>query len=322
MKKIFCVLLACALLWAVTAGCSAGPQPYDLDAGRIKADTIYLCRELGDRPTGTDRERAACDWLGEQLAQMGFSPEADSLARAPFDGFPGMTSENLVAVCNRGSDGPILCVMAHYDSVEGSPGARDNAAAVATLLELARYLGPECGELEAEVRLLFLGSEENGYHGASAYVEALSQEELQRHLAAFNLENSAASPGRGAQLLCGTVGGMADGTYQEGNFLEPMENLVTRTASDAYGQLYGGDPLPVFHMGGSDHLIFHQAGIEAANLCWKYIREDGFPTVPPQYHQPTDTPDGMDFKTAVITGRCVLSSLFTLAESGGERARF
>ena len=38
--------------------------------------------------------------------------------------------------------GPIV-VGAHYDSVPGSPGADDNASAVAVMLELARILGPE-----------------------------------------------------------------------------------------------------------------------------------------------------------------------------------
>ena len=314
-KRALAALLGAALGLGLISGCAAEP-PYPLSAERIQADTEYLCDEIGDRPTGTEKERLACDWLEEQLEGLGFSRESGTLERVGFDGFPGMTSENLVAVCNPDSQGPILCVMAHYDSVEGCPGARDNAAAVAALLELARYLGTRREDLSGQIRLLFLGSEENGYHGASAYVEGLSPEELERHMVAFNLENSAASPGEGAVLMCGTMGGETDSGYQEGNFLEPMKNLATRTVSAAYQQLYGGEDLPVFHLGGSDHRIFHQAGIDAANVCWKYIKEDGFPSVPPQYHQPTDTPDGMDFDTAVITASCVLDSLYRLI--GGE----
>ena len=318
MKKRTAMLLVGIALLGTLSGCTAQERSYGLDAGRIQADTQYLCEEIGDRPTGTEKERGACDWLEGQLEEIGFSYDAGTLQRVGFEGFPGMTSENLIAVCNRGSDGPVLCVMAHYDSVEGSPGARDNGSAVCTLLELARYLGAERADLDAEVRILLLGSEENGYHGASAYVEGLSQEERERHLAAFNLENSAASPGPGAILLCGTMGGIQDGTYQEGNFLEPMENIASQAVSRAYQERYGGEALPVFHMGGSDHRIFHQAEIPAVNLCWKYIREDGFPTVPEEYHQPTDTPEGMDFDTAVITGSCVLDALYQLADAAEE----
>lgn len=300
MKRILPLLAALSLL---LTGC--GRRDYGLSARRIQEDTEYLCEQIGDRPTGTDKERAAADWLEERLEEAGFSQEDGSLLRLPFRGLFGLTSENLIAVCNPGAQGPILCVMAHYDTVEGSPGARDNSSSVAVLLELARYLGPERSELKGEVRLLFLGSEENGYHGASAYVEGLSREERQRHLAAFNMENSAASPGPGAILTCATLGGVVDGAYQEGDFLEPAPNLSSRTLSQA-SQALGGEALPLFHRGMSDHVIFHEAGLEAANISWRFLDSDGLITVPPEYHLSSDIPDTMDFLGGVTTGSCIL----------------
>lgn len=303
MKGILPLLAALALL---LSGC--GRQDYGLSVRRIRTDTEYLCEQIGDRPTGTDKERAAARWLEEQLEEAGFSKQDGSLLRVPFQGLFGLTSENLIAVCNSGNPGPILCVMAHYDTVTGSPGARDNSSSVAVLLELARYLGPEQARLAGEVRLLFLGSEENGYHGASAYVAGLSQEERQRHLAAFNMENSAAPPGPGAILTCATLGGVVDGAYQEGNFLEPTPNLASQTLAQA-SQALGGDPLPLFHRGMSDHVIFHEAGLEAANISWRFLDSDGLITVPPEYHLPSDTPDTMDFQGAAATGSCILWSV-------------
>lgn len=300
MKRMLPLLAALALL---LSGC--GRRGYDLSARRIQADTEYLCEQIGDRPTGTDKERAAADWLEGQLEEAGFSRQDGSLLRVPFQGLFDLTSENVIAVCNPGSEGPILCVMAHYDTVAGSPGARDNSSSVAVLLELARYLGPERAGLTGQVRLLFLGSEENGYHGASAYVGTLSQEERQRHLAVFNMENSAASPGPGAILTCATLGGVVDGTYQDGDFLEPMPNLASRVLSQA-SQALGGDPLPLFHRGMSDHVIFHETGLEAANISWRFLDSDGLITVPPEYHLPSDTPDTMDFRGGVTTGSCIL----------------
>ena len=305
-------LVAAILCTVLISGCQAKDTRYILDAQQIKSDTRYMCEVIGPRPTGTQEEKEGCDWLEDQLEQIGFSYADGSLVRTEFEGFPGMYSENLTAICNKGSSGPILCVMAHYDTVEGCPGARDNTSSVATVLELGRYLGPECPDLEGEIRLLLLGSEENGYHGARAYIEHLDQNEIDRHLAAFNLENSAASPGKGAVLMYGTQGGLVNGEYLEGNFLEPMENLVTRTVSQSYRELYNGKQPPVFHMGGSDHLMFHKAGIEAANICWKFLREDGGPKLPEQYHQPTDTVEGMNFNDAVVLGRCVLDSIYKL----------
>lgn len=300
MKRLPLLLAALALL---LTGC--GQRDYGLSTQRIQADTEYLCGQIGDRPTGTGKERAAADWLEGRLEEAGFAKENGSLLRAPFQGLFELTSENLIAVCNPGSPGPILCVMAHYDTVEGSPGARDNTSSVAVLLELARYLGPERPELKGEIRLLFLGSEENGYHGASAYVEGLGQEERERHLAAFNMENSAASPGPGAILTCATLGGVVDGTYQEGNFLEPTPNLASRALSQA-SQALGGEPLPLFHRGMSDHVIFHEAGLEAAVISWRFLDSDGLITVPPEYHLPDDVPETMDFHGGVTTGACIL----------------
>lgn len=310
MKRFF---ICTAILALLLSGCARPKGPYGLDAGRIQADTEYLCSEIGDRPTGTDKERAACDWLEEQLEGMGFSCGNGTLIRTPFQGLFELTSENLMAVCNPGAEGPILCVLAHYDTVEGSPGARDNTSSVAVLLELARYLGAAQTDIHGEIRLLFLGSEENGYHGASAYVDALTPQERARHLAVFNMENSAASPGPGAVLTCGTQGGIVDGAYQNGNFLEPMPNTATRAVSQAYETIYGGDPLPVHHRGMSDHVIFHQAGIEAANVSWRFLDGEGRSTVPPEYHLPTDVPETMDFGGGVITGECILAAIEQLA---------
>src|SRR4051812_31006683 len=49
---------------------------------------------------------------------------------------------NLLTRPGPDDDRPLVIVGAHYDSIPTSPGADDNASAVAALLELARELGP------------------------------------------------------------------------------------------------------------------------------------------------------------------------------------
>ena len=51
--------------------------------------------------------------------------------------------ENIVAILPGASDGPYLALMAHYDSVPEGPGASDDGAAVAAILEIARMLTEE-----------------------------------------------------------------------------------------------------------------------------------------------------------------------------------
>jgi len=62
-----------------------------------------------------------------------------------------------------------VLLVAHYDSVPTSPGASDNGAAVASLLEVARALraGPPPGN---DVVFLFSDGKEIGLHGARAFV--------------------------------------------------------------------------------------------------------------------------------------------------------
>ncbi|MFQ5673972.1 MAG: M28 family peptidase [Nitrospinales bacterium] len=70
----------------------------------------------------------------------------------------------------------IFVLGAHYDTVEGSPGADDNAAAVAALLEIARYLEP----VPLNASLMFAGFtlEEHGFVGSNLFVEQLRQQNV------------------------------------------------------------------------------------------------------------------------------------------------
>jgi len=299
------------LLCLLLLGCS-GENKVRVDVSRIEADTHYLCSNFGSRVTGGPEEKLACDWLEARLQELGFSDGEGTLFRTGFQGFRELESENLMAVCNAGHPGPILCVVAHYDSIEGTPGARDNAASVAIALELARLLGPEQKDCPAEIRFLFPGSEENGYHGARVYVESLSEEERLRHMAVINMDISAATAGEG-QLVCCTLGARSSEGYQAGNYLEPMENAVSEHIHKAYQKLYGGEVLTL-HGSESDHVKFHQAGIDAANVCWRRV-EDGLAVLPSEYHDETDLPETIDYSTAGITASCVFEALHTLAEA-------
>ena len=317
MKKV--TVLAAVLAALLLSGCAAEPKvnhPYPLQADRIREDTEYLCNVIGPRVVGTAKEAEACDWLQEQLEELGFSEESGTLERTSFEGYPGVFSENLIATCNPDSEGPIFCVMAHYDTVETTPGARDNTASVATLLELARYLGTEREDLDAQVRLLFLGSEENGYHGATDYVRNLTPEENARHLAAYNMENTSAKPAPDAVLITGALGGRREDGYLDGGYLEWVSNAATESFSWAFAHYYRGETVEHI-LGNSDHVSFHQGGIDAVNVSWRHLNEKGRPTIPPEYHKPTDTPEGLDYDGAVITGCCILGGIYRLVETGG-----
>ncbi len=141
-----------------------------------------------------------------------------------------------------------LVLIAHHDAVPGSPGANDNAAAVAVLLALLDRL-PKLVPPGLRVRVLFTAAEELGYLGARAYVRDVSLRDV---VGVLSLELC----GIGDCLALWDVAG-------ETPFLAAL-----RAAFEAHGltrdatyHLVGR--IPVF---GSDHRAFAAAGIAAYGL--------------------------------------------------------
>jgi acetylornithine deacetylase/succinyl-diaminopimelate desuccinylase-like protein len=165
------------------------------------------------------------------------------VARHRFASFEGSGENFAVDV----GEGPrTLVLIAHHDAVPGSPGANDNAAAVAILLTLLERL-PRLPGLR--VRLLFTAAEELGYLGARAYVR---ETPLRDVAGVLSLE------------LCGigdclAVWDVAGETPFLGAVRAALEAQgLTR---DAGYHLVGR--IPVF---GSDHRAFAAAGIPAYGL--------------------------------------------------------
>lgn len=107
-----------------------------------------------------EREAAVAQWLDARGVPF---------ARHRFAG-PEGAGENFAVDVGKGER--VLVLIAHHDAVPGSPGANDNAAAVAillTLLERLRAAPPR----RVRVRLLFTALEELGYVGARMYVRDL-----------------------------------------------------------------------------------------------------------------------------------------------------
>ena len=305
------------VIWALVllvfmSGCGQKTDVLNLDAERIRKDTVYLCREIGVRVTGTEKERQTADWIIQSLEETGFSV-GENLSRVAFEGAKGLASENIVAICNPEHDGEIITVVAHYDSVATSLGARDNAASVAGLLEIARYLGCRNEDYPYQIHLVFLGSEENGYHGSRAYVESLTDSEKARYAGAFNMDISAASLADDAQFVCNTLGAVEEGEYREGNFIEAAQGSLTEAIRQAYRELYGKELGGVFHFGESDHVSFHNAELEAANVCWRKV-DGGMPVLPESYHKMEDTPEELDYETIRTSARCILRAMQLLSK--------
>jgi aminopeptidase YwaD len=83
------------------------------------------------------------------------------------------THRNLILDLPGRDDGDLVLIGAHYDGVPGSPGADDNASAVAVLLEMARAFAAD--PPRRRVRLVAFDLEERDLAGSRAYATQLHQ---------------------------------------------------------------------------------------------------------------------------------------------------
>lgn len=171
--------LASLLLFAVVAALSlwamSPPAPADRDSPRdeFSAERAYdmLARVLGDgrpHPTGSEANAAVRDRILAELERIGYRPEVRR--RFVCNGWDTCaTVENILAVLPGSGAEPGVLLAAHYDSVAAGPGAADDGAGVAAILEIARALraGPA---LPRSVWFLIGDGEELGLLSAEAFV--------------------------------------------------------------------------------------------------------------------------------------------------------
>ncbi|MEB3214374.1 MAG: M28 family peptidase [Leptolyngbyaceae bacterium] len=204
---------------------------------------------------------------------------------------------------------------AHYDTVAGSPGADDNASAVAVVLELARLLADVPTRHPLTIALFDL--EETGLLGSTAFVETLGRSP--------NIEGAVILEMMGYACYeagCQTYPSVlpVEPPSDTGNFLAVVGDLGHSFIVDAFRSsataLQDTDKVPDVYtlqvptlgrltpdLFRSDHVPFWRSGIGAVMVT------DTANFRNPHYHQSSDRPDtlDMDFLTgsAGITLRAI-----------------
>ena len=214
-----------------------------------------------------------------------------------------------------------LLIGAHYDTVMASPGADDNASALAVLLEVAdqlRYTG-----VTRPVWLAAFCLEEQGLLGSRAFALHLKQAGQPLYGAIVLECVGYVSHEAGSQ---GTPPGVPIAVPTVGNFLgiignEASRHLIAaversaRSAAPAMPTLAlavpgRGEALPDVRR--SDHAAFWDEGYPAVMLT------DTANFRNPHYHLPSDTLDTLDLGFIEVVSRTVAASVVELA---GKAAR-
>jgi len=245
------------------------------------ADTGVIV-DLGVRTTGSSAEAKAAAYVTRRMRDMGYRVDIEKFST------PGGTSRNVVARL-KGSDPRRLVLGAHLDTRSTTPGANDDAAGCAVLLDVARIVAKEGAPVSIE--FVFFGSEEyndgspRDHHRGSRYrVSRMTRAQRADTIGMISVDVVA----YGAHLHTRTMG------------IGPLtlsKYLLKRASALDIPMSYLKDPGPT---GWSDHEPYEKAGIPAV---WIERLQD------PRYHTTGDVTGHLQKPALVESARLVLDAV-------------
>jgi len=163
--------LCAGLVWS--AGRTPAPLPASAAPTAFSAERAMThVRAIAQRPhpSGSPDHARVREYLIATLMTLGLEPEIQETTGVGTHNAVAAHVLNVVArLPGRSGSGPAVLLAAHYDSVPAAPGAGDDAAAAAALIETMRAL--RAGEpLAHDVIVLLTDGEESGLTGAAAFV--------------------------------------------------------------------------------------------------------------------------------------------------------
>ncbi len=218
-----------------------------------------------------------------------------------------------------------IIVDGHYDTVNDSPGADDNASSLAGIMELVKIIEPL--DLAYTVKFIGFDLEEAGLLGSQHYVTDIPTDEdiaavINMDMIAYstNKPNSQTVPTGFNILWPELYQELVDNQFR-GNFIMSSANSGSEELMDLFEQtaalyvpdlLVGSIPIPgngelIPDSRRSDHAAFWDSGYVALHIS------DGAETRNPNYHDPTDVIDSCNLTFATNVIGAVAATLLRLA---------
>jgi hypothetical protein len=282
-------------LIVLVAACSAGSPGPGIDVDRAIAHVGELCA-IGPRPGDGPEARRAAAYIDAQLEVMGLRAERLEVGAVDLPAIDVLGTHWRSAhrvettdpdlIIRFGPPGRALVITAHYDTVVGSPGAVDNAAAVAILIELARVLRDQ--PPPQSVILAFTANEEIGLVGAEALAERM-RTDVDFAIALDLVGGSGPLVINGASTLIGKseLAWIADAADRAGVAITapPVHRVISRWWPQAER---------------ADHGAFTRRGIRAVHF---YDRGQDGERIDLAYHSARDVPARVDRASVAEVGR-------------------
>jgi hypothetical protein len=272
---------------------------------RAIVETIAIPRHYERQP---ENNRLTAHGIARQLHSYGYETELQG------------AYANVVARSRHAPDAACVLVGAHYDSVPDTPGADDNASAVAALLACAKALAQHVPE--RPVCFVCFNREEDGLLGSADFVRTMATEGKISVREAHILEMVGYCDHRPGSQAIPT--GLPIQVPDQGDFLGILANKDSTAMASAVLKaartycpefpvlslkVYAGMEklLPVLQR--SDHIPFWKAGVPA--IMWTDTSEFRNP----HYHQPSDTPDTLDYEFLRTVSQILIATILTPVQS-------
>ncbi|MXQ54203.1 M20/M25/M40 family metallo-hydrolase [Shimazuella alba] len=170
------LVISIAFLFAFISLYAMIPPSPDKNADFVKnfsADrALHHLKNIANtaHPSGSIENEKVRNYLVEQLRVLGLKPEIEHSNHASL--YPKMITGgdmyNVIAKLEGSGSGHAIMMSAHYDSVQQGPGASDDGAGVAALLETIRVL-KSAPTLKNDIYFVFTDGEEQGLMGAKEF---------------------------------------------------------------------------------------------------------------------------------------------------------
>jgi hypothetical protein len=297
------IALAGAVILAIVATTPPGPAPADaaasaFSATRAMADVRVIGR--APHPTGSAEDAQVRSYLIARLKGLGLEVATATGTMSPqakkrLDGWrkavaPAPPLTNIVAILPaRDRAQPAVLLMAHHDSVWGSPGAADDGAGVASILEVVRAIKAG-GQPRRDVMVALTDGEELGLEGAKGF---FASDPRRAHVGVIvNLETRGGG-GRASMFETGS---------DNGAMMELFGGAVSRPVATSLS-VFIYKKLP----NSTDYTVAKKRGYPGFNFA--FIGRAGL------YHSPLATPEALDQGALQDMGRQTLDLTRALADA-------
>jgi hypothetical protein len=282
------VALVLGALAAVSLLALEPPDPLSASApaSEFSAERAFShVEQIAERPhpVGSPANAEVRDYLVGQLEDLGLRPTVQQATSArTMEGTASIARvHNIHARIPGSSPTGHVVLVAHYDSVPRGPGAADDGAGVAAILEIARAITSD-SQPRNDIDIVFTDAEEPWLLGAQAFVR---DDRLDpRRNVVLNLEARGTS---GPALMFQSSSENASVIPA----LASVQRPITSSGWEACYQVLPGD---------TDLSVFRNAGFAGMNFAFF----DGSA----RYHTPEDSPTNFDHASLQHMGSTVLAT--------------